>query len=182
MSLNNPELQRAHQEELHEARSHGASPARRRFLYLMMGGLMSFAGAILAIPIVAGFIAPLIAAPRGVWRAVGAVDSFAVGNAVEVTFYNPAPLPWAGVSAKNAVWLRRDTKTSFSAFTIYCQHLGCGVRWEQSSNLFFCPCHGGVYYANGDVAAGPPPKPLPRFPTRIRGGQVEVFTEPNPYA
>ena len=171
-----------HDEIIQASLKRGYTPARRRFLLLMMGGLSSFAGAIIAIPFIGGVLAPLLAAPKGVWRGVGSVDHFKIGEAVEVTFENAAPLPWAGVAAKNAVWLRRDTKDHFIALTIYCQHLGCGVQWEQSSQLFFCPCHGGVYYASGEVAAGPPPRPLPKFPTRIRNGQVEVFTAPNPYA
>lgn len=171
-----------HDEILQASLRRGATPARRRFLLLMMAGLSGFAASLIAIPFVGGVIAPLLAAPGGVWRAVGPVDKFKVGDTVEVTFDDPAPLPWAGVTAKDGVWLRRNTKDQFVALTIYCQHLGCGVRWEPAAQLFFCPCHGGVYYANGDVAAGPPPRALPQFPTRISKGQVEVFTKPIPYA
>jgi Rieske Fe-S protein len=31
-----------------------------------------------------------------------------------------------------------------------------------------CPCHGGVYYANGDRASGPPPQGLYRAVYRVR--------------
>jgi Rieske Fe-S protein len=31
-----------------------------------------------------------------------------------------------------------------------CAHLGCPVTWFPQSGLFMCPCHGGVYYENGD--------------------------------
>jgi menaquinol-cytochrome c reductase iron-sulfur subunit len=43
-----------------------------------------------------------------------------------------------------------------------------------------CPCHGGVYYQDGTVAAGPPPLPLPRYQVRVRNGQVEIQTNPTP--
>ena len=39
---------------------------------------------------------------------------------------------------------------------------------------FICPCHGGVYGFNGEVVGGPPVRPLDRFYTRMRNGQVEV--------
>ena len=37
-----------------------------------------------------------------------------------------------------------------------------------------CPCHGGVYFKNGDVAAGPPPVPLQQFAARVANGRVQV--------
>ena len=36
------------------------------------------------------------------------------------------------------------------------------------------PCHGGVYYKNGEVAAGPPPHALQQFPVRILNNAVQV--------
>ena len=114
-------------------------------------------------------------------RRVGKVSDFPVGNFVEVTFLNASPVPWSGVTAKQAAWLRRGPNDHFTALTIYCQHLGCPVRWEPGSQLFFCPCHGGVYYASGAVAAGPPERALPPYQTRVRNGQVEIKTAEIPY-
>ena len=50
----------------------------------------------------------------------------------------------------------------------------CAMAGIAGAKLFMCPCHGGVYYPDGRVAAGPPPDPLPRYPVRVRNGQVEV--------
>jgi menaquinol-cytochrome c reductase iron-sulfur subunit len=50
----------------------------------------------------------------------------------------------------------------------------------QDAELFMCPCHGGVYYKDGTVAAGPPPKPLVRLEVRITKGQVEIKSAPIP--
>jgi menaquinol-cytochrome c reductase iron-sulfur subunit len=107
---------------------------------------------------------------------VGPVDHFAVGETVAVKFEDAAALPWSGVSARSAAWLRRDDPSSFTAFAVNCTHLGCPVRWLADPKLFLCPCHGGVYNADGSVAGGPPPKPLPRYRTRVRDGQVEILT------
>jgi menaquinol-cytochrome c reductase iron-sulfur subunit len=84
------------------------------------------------------------------------------------------------VTARTAAWLRRDDETGFTAFAVNCTHLGCPVRWIQGAELFLCPCHGGVFTRNGTVAAGPPPRPLTRYPVRIRNGQVEIQTTPTP--
>ncbi len=43
----------------------------------------------------------------------------------------------------------------FLVFAVNCAHLGCPVAWFPQSGLFMCPCHGGVYYANGERASGP---------------------------
>jgi menaquinol-cytochrome c reductase iron-sulfur subunit len=159
----------------------GYSPSRRHFLELISYVLGAIAAGFVAIPIVGAYLSPLLVAPPGQWRRVGKVSDFPMGNFVEVTFLNASPVPWSGVTAKQAVWLRRDRNDHFTALTIYCQHLGCPVRWEPSSQLFFCPCHGGVYYASGKVAAGPPERALPPYPTRVRNGQVEIFTAEIPY-
>ena len=96
------------------------------------------------------------------------------------TFDDPQALPWAGVAGKTAAWLRREDDARFVAFDVNCSHLGCPVRWEPEAELFMCPCHGGVYYGNGQVAGGPPPQPLHRFQTRVQNGQVELQTRPVP--
>ena len=41
-----------------------------------------------------------------------------------------------------------------------------------------CPCHGGVYYKDGTVAAGPPPKPLTKYEVRILKDEVQIKTSP----
>jgi len=49
------------------------------------------------------------------------------------------------------------------------------VRWFPQSQLFMCPCHGGVYYADGSVAAGPPPRGLFKYQSKIVGGDLQIF-------
>ena len=89
---------------------------------------------------------------------------------------DPSALPWAGQTAQTAAWLRRDSDTSFTAFSVHCTHLGCPVNWRPGSNLFLCPCHGGVYYADGSVAGGPPPRELFEYAVRVENGAVEIQT------
>jgi Rieske Fe-S protein len=48
----------------------------------------------------------------------------------------------------------------FRVLAVNCAHLGCPVSWFPRSGLFMCPCHGGVYYENGERASGPPPRGL----------------------
>ena len=162
------------------SRGEALSPERRRFMGQLSIALSAIAATIVGVPVVGFILGPLIAPDKDVWRAVGAVDSFKAGETVEVSFLDPSPMAWAGVTALTAAWLRRLEAGSFVAFAINCAHLGCPVRWLAKADLFMCPCHGGVYYADGSVAAGPPPHGLFKYPVRVRDGQVEILASAVP--
>jgi menaquinol-cytochrome c reductase iron-sulfur subunit len=155
---------------------------RRRFLTRFSLAISGAVGAVLGLPVIGFLLAPLTRKEPRVWRPVGRVDDFTVGETVSVRFEDASALPWAGVTARTAAWLRRDDESRFTAYSVHCTHLGCPVRWVADAQLFLCPCHGGVYYADGSVSAGPPPHPLPTYPVRVRGGQVEIQTSPIPIA
>jgi menaquinol-cytochrome c reductase iron-sulfur subunit len=149
---------------------------RRNFfarLSMILSGVM---GAMIALPGLAFVLAPIFRSKPERWRSVGEVGKFKVGSTVLVSFEDPSPVPWAGVTARTAAWLRRVNETDFIAFSINCRHLGCPVRWIDGAGLFMCPCHGGVYYSDGTVAGGPPPEPLDRYTVRVQDGQVEIHT------
>lgn len=153
---------------------------RRKFLAMASIVPGAIATAAIGLP-VAGFIsAPMFAAEKKEWVTVGPIDQFKLGETIQVNFEDPSPLPWAGVTARTAAWLRRTGETEFIAFAVNCSHLGCPVRWIASAELFMCPCHGGVYYKDGSVAAGPPPRALARFETRIQDGHLQLQTREVP--
>ena len=52
--------------------------------------------------------------------------------------------------------LNPDTGNTFVAFSNSCPHLGCKVHWEAQRERFFCPCHQGVFDADGIARSGPP--------------------------
>jgi menaquinol-cytochrome c reductase iron-sulfur subunit len=153
---------------------------RRNFLTRVGIALGGLSAALLGGPVVAFLVAPLFRRPPEIWRSVGKVADFRVGETVEVSFEEASPLPWAGVTARNAAWLRRVSDSEFIAFSVQCTHLGCPVSWLAGAKLFMCPCHGGVYYADGRVAAGPPPRPLPRYRVRIQGDEVQLLVSEMP--
>ncbi len=157
-----------------------ATLSRRQFLTKLSVGLSGVAAAIVGLPVVGFLLGPLFRRSPQEWRGVGAVDKFQVGQTIEVTFQDPSPLPWAGVAAGTAAWLRREGQDQFRAFAVNCTHLGCPVRWLPDASLFMCPCHGGVFYQDGKVAAGPPPHPLSEYKVRVNNGQVEILTSPTP--
>lgn len=152
---------------------------RRRFLGRISTLLIAAAGAVISVPILAYLLSPLFRFQTA-WRDLGPVGQYEIGKTVQVSFRDPSPLPWAGTLAATAAWVRRVDEARFLAFAVTCTHLGCPVSWQEGAELFFCPCHGGAYYADGRVAAGPPPKPLFQYQTRIQNGQVQLLTRPLP--
>ena len=153
---------------------------RRRILAWSSIAISGYIATLLGVPVIGFIVAPLLRTPQYQWRQVGDVNSFAIGQTVLVKYANFDAVSWAGPIAQSAAWLRRTGTLDFTAFSVSCTHLGCPVRWEPNADLFFCPCHGGVYYADGTVAASPPPRRLSEYPVRVNGGQVEVLAVPIP--
>ena len=95
-----------------------AELSRRKFLErssLAVGGV----GALILVVPMAGFIlAPFFVRSKEVWRSVGKVNSFKIGETTAVGYEDASPLPWAGVTARSAAWLRRVDGESFTAFAI----------------------------------------------------------------
>ena len=150
---------------------------RRTWLSLTLGGLV---GALAATPVIGFLLGPVFKKVQQHWRSVGSLDDFKVGDTVKVEFETTSPVPWSGVTARAGAWVRRTGDSDFIAFSVNCAHLGCPVRFIDDAQLFMCPCHGGVYYADGTVAAGPPPHGLWQYPIRVRNGKVEIETAPLP--
>ncbi|MBM4439691.1 MAG: Rieske (2Fe-2S) protein [Candidatus Rokubacteria bacterium] len=153
---------------------------RRRFLTRLTVACGAAVAGLLGLPAGAILVWPPGRQTGTAWRAVGEVSTFAPGATTKVTYFDANPLPWAGFAAETAAWLRREPNGEFVAFTIYCTHTGCPVRWEEQAQLFMCPCHGGAFHRDGAVAAGPPPTPLTRYGVRVTDGVVEIQPTPLP--
>jgi cytochrome b6-f complex iron-sulfur subunit len=63
---------------------------------------------------------------------------------------------------------------TFKAFSLVCTHLACTVVWNPQKQEFYCPCHDGFFDADGNVISGPPPAPLERWKTEVRGDKVVI--------
>ena len=159
----------------------GETVTRRRF----MTGTANVAGAVAAsaflLPALGFAIGPVFEKHEERWQAVGAPDDFSTGtyvpNVIDI-------VDGIGQAGKTTVYVRKrnpqvdkepaDQYNRFVAISSRCMHLGCPVRWVQAAERFICPCHGGVYGFAGQVDGGPPVRPLDRFYTRLRNGQVEI--------
>ena len=167
-----------------EAPALDRAPRRRTFLAWLTYGLSAVAATVAGFPFI-GYLFGARKAPVR-WEPVGNVTDFPQGQTRLVTFNNPIRQSWDGQVAHTGVFVRyegRDEREAdetkahtFLVLAVNCAHLGCPVGWFPESGLFMCPCHGGVYYANGERASGPPPRGLFRCAYRVKcaGGALHL--------
>jgi Rieske Fe-S protein len=70
----------------------------------------------------------------------------------------------------------RRTEQGVAARSLLCSHTGCTVAWDEGKQRYFCPCHQGVYDANGAVVFGAPTAPLADVPVAVVGADIIVGT------
>jgi len=131
------------------------------------------AAALVAIPFV-GYLLGALRMHKVVWVPLGPASDFPLDETRLATFENPLGQPWDGMADRMGVYVRKQSADQFLVFAMNCAHLGCPVTWFPQSGLFMCPCHGGVYYENGERASGPPPRGLFHCVWRVREGQLEI--------
>ncbi len=153
-------------------------PTRRTMLTRLGILLNAGIGAVLAVPVVSYILSPLRGKngkPYNQWVRLGPLEQFPEGETRLATFRNPVVRPWDGQTADIPCWVRRIEGEQFQVFAINCAHLGCPVRWFAASGLFMCPCHGGVYYADGSRASGPPERGLFEYEHKVEDGQLAIL-------
>ncbi len=165
----------------------GETVTRRRFMTLTVHGAGGIATAAIVLPVL-GFAAGSAIFERQpvIWTAVGKPTDFPDDDYIPRVITTTQGI---GEVGKTTVYVRRrnpdiddregmpappETDAPVVVLTSRCMHLGCPVRWTAAAARFICPCHGGVYGFSGEVVGGPPVRPLDRFYTRLRNGQVEV--------
>jgi Rieske Fe-S protein len=163
----------------------GETVTRRRLINLTAQGAGITAVAAFTLPALGFAVGTAVfERPPVSWQAVGAPDEFPNDTYVPKVI---TAVPGIGEIGKTTTYVRaynpeidgpRDPSIpgggEFIAISTRCMHLGCPVRYVEASERFICPCHGGVYDFTGQVSGGPPVRPLDRFYTRVRDGQVEL--------
>jgi nitrite reductase/ring-hydroxylating ferredoxin subunit len=149
--------------------------SRRWLLFKASIALNGIVGIVLAVPIVRYLLSPWRKdASYNSWVSLGPADSFPTGETRLAVYRNPFTRSWDGITDNVACYVRRTGTDQFSVFAINCAHLGCPVRWFPQSQLFMCPCHGGVYYADGSRASGPPERGLFTYQWQVVSSELRI--------
>jgi Rieske Fe-S protein len=150
---------------------------RRSFLRVVTAVWGAVAAVVLSVPLASYFFG--LRKRRLVWVDLGELSEFPINVTRRIDFDNPLRQPWDGITAMTGVFARYQGKNAeqadqFMVLSVNCAHLGCPVTWFPQSGLFMCPCHGGVYYENGERASGPPPRGLYHCAWRVKDGRLQV--------
>ncbi len=126
---------------------------------------------------VAGYIIGAVFAPQPTaWIRVGPLASVPPNEPTHFAIHVPIVGNGFNTTREIGVYV---LKTGNQLFAFYngCTHMGCPVRWNSYTQLFKCPCHGGIYDRLGRVIAGPPPYALRQFQHRIVNGDLYVYID-----
>lgn len=146
---------------------------RRMLLARVVTVAGAAAAAVIGVPALLFSFSPARRQEGATWQALDRLDTFPVGGVRAAVVRRPAS-GWPRAFSEEAVFVWRRAADDVVVFSRTCTDLGCPVEWDAGSEWFFCPCHGGVFAKDGAPMAGPPPRPLYRYATRIRAGRVEV--------
>jgi cytochrome b6-f complex iron-sulfur subunit len=144
--------------------------ARRRFLCGMLGGGAAALGAGVSAPLV-GYVGNLREEPPPDWLEIEEADYRLAPGESKTLFYGRIPALLFKTPDAAPESLPR-------VFVATCTHLDCTVTYDGARNDIVCHCHEGRYDIDGNVISRPPPRPLPKFFTRIRSnGNLVIALE-----
>ena len=157
----------------------GETVSRRRFMSCTVYGAGAVAGAAIALPALGFALGPVFDRTAATWQEIGPLSHFSDST------YTPIVItiePGVGEAGRSLAYVRRhspdidgalkDEYDRVVAVSSRCAHVGCPVRFVAAASSFVCPCHGGLYNFRGIRVGGPPPRPLDRFYTWVRGDHV----------
>jgi Rieske Fe-S protein len=63
--------------------------------------------------------------------------------------------------------LMKNADGTLTALSMLCTHICCECSYNPTANQIYCPCHGSVFDAAGQVLRGPAQTPLPAIKLRV---------------
>ena len=153
-----------------------STPNRRSFLGVLIGVGTAGIAALLAVPLIRFTLHPLLAkTTETAWADAGAADEFAALTApVKRLVKIEQRDGWRKLISEKAVYVTKSKDGQLRVLSAVCPHLGCAVPWNESKAQFICPCHVGVFAADGALVSGPPPRALDELESKIENGRVLV--------
>jgi menaquinol-cytochrome c reductase iron-sulfur subunit len=158
----------------HEELTPLEEPVERRDFFKMMftilGGLMTF---MFSWPLLS-FLAPASRQGEENFVKVPNFASIPQDKPTKLTFQYVNNEAFLRQNEFHDIWVIKRSPTDVTVFSPLCTHLSCRYGWNTNQQQFACPCHGSVFDVQGEVVAGPAPRPLDILPHKIAGGELYV--------
>lgn len=148
-----------------------SSTSRRSFYVTVIYGLWGIIAGALALPSFIYLFLPPKARHEDQWVDAGDISRLDPKAPLEVVFRKNRVDGWKIISEKSTAWVVK-TGDRVVAFGPQCTHLGCAYHWDEGKSEFVCPCHSSIFSLDGKVVAGPAPRPLDRYQTRMEGKKL----------
>lgn len=147
---------------------------RRRLLIVFVNSVVALIGGGLGALVGVFALRPRVDRPSDRWIRAASLLELGQGTPIPRVLSVRRSDGWYRDSVRQTVFLVRDGDR-VKALSATCTHLGCQVRWEKEKGRFLCPCHGGIYDAQGRVVGGPPPRPLDTIDVRVDAATDDVL-------
>jgi Rieske Fe-S protein len=136
---------------------------RRRLVDWFLGSTLSALAAAVLYPVLRFLTPPETTEVGGSEVEVGAVNDPAfVSKGYRIVRLGGEP-----------VIVVRVADNDFRAFSATCTHLACIVEYRRDRQALWCNCHDGQFNLQGQVAGGPPPRPLRTYAVNLVPGGAE---------
>ena len=145
---------------------------RRAFHLTVIYGLWGVITAALAIPAGIYLLLPPRVRKAGQWVEAGDIAQLKPDVPEELVFRRIRKDGWKITSEKTSAWVVKAAGDQIVAYAPQCTHLGCAYHWDEQKRNFLCPCHTSIFALDGQVLAGPAPRPLDRYEVKVEGGRL----------
>ena len=149
--------------------------SRRKFLEKVTVGIGGVLTALFGIPAAIFVVKPVLKKEEGSdWMRLGSISKVTPGTPTLFSLKVERETGWITDQDEIMVYVYTEDGRDYAVMSNICTHLACRVRWIEERQEFFCPCHNGVYDKQGNVLAGPPPRPLDRYEFHIENDDIFI--------
>lgn len=149
--------------------------SRRDFVKTILAGLSAVMGLVIGIPAVGYLISPATKVKKAdAWIPVGPLEKYPTGEPTLFSFTQTKVNGWEKTVNSFGVFVIKTAENQATVYSNMCTHLSCRVNWKPEAGEYICPCHDGHFNSDGKVVAGPPPRPLDQYETKLEDGILYI--------
>ena len=143
-----------------------AELSRRQFMDRSIKAIGAFMGLTMGIPAVGYLISPALQQQAGDWVRLARTSEVELGLPTLFSVTINKTTGWVKSEFDMSYFVYTEDGVNFTVMSNICTHLGCRTHWNEAGYIY-CPCHDGRFDVQGNVIAGPPPRPLKRVEFQV---------------